>query len=169
MNAEDIAAGALANLESSSKLNSKQPNQENLEGDKKLTKKNGGAKDAASNEPRVIQVVKKPRAFMNHSYRDFSSVVACGNDEVPTSIEAMSFPQKVHHMLSQPESEKWIRWMPHGRAFLVVVPKMLESKILPKYFGHSRYSSFLRQLSNHGFKHISQGPDRNCHYHEVSK
>jgi hypothetical protein len=25
----------------------------------------------------------------------------------------------------------------------------------------------LRQLNNHGFKHITKGPDRNAYYHEV--
>jgi len=120
-------------------------------------------------EPRVVQVIKKPRTFMNHSYRDFSSVPKELDYEVPTKIEHMTFPQKIHHMLSQQEYKKWIDWMPHGRAFCILVPKRLEQgKVLEKYFRHSRYSSFLRQLSNHRFKHISQGRDRNCYYHEVS-
>jgi len=119
-------------------------------------------------EPRVIQVVKKPRSFMNHSYRDFSSVPKELDYEVATKIEDMTFPQKVHHILSQDEYKKWIGWMPHGRAFRVHLPAWFEQKISEKYFGHKRYSSFLRQLSNHGFKHISKGTDRNCYYHEVS-
>jgi hypothetical protein len=48
----------------------------------------------------------------------------------------------------------------------IVVPVAFEKNISEKYFGHKRYSSFLRQLSNHHFKHVSQGPDRNCYYHE---
>jgi hypothetical protein len=46
------------------------------------------------------------------------------------------------------------------------VPAAFEKEICETYFGHKRYSSFLRELSNHGFKHISQGSDRNCYYHE---
>ena len=76
----------------------------------------------------------------------------------------MSFSQKVHHILSNPEYEQWISWMPHGRAFKVHVPVVFESKILPQYFGHKRHSSFLRELDNYGFKHITRGPDRNCKY-----
>jgi hypothetical protein len=92
------------------------------------------------------------------------------NYEVPEKISDMTFPQKVHHMLCQEEYKKWIGWLPHGRAFRILVPKLLEkSQLLQKYFGHGRYSSFLRQLSNHGFKHISSGPDRNTYYHEVRK
>jgi hypothetical protein len=119
-------------------------------------------------EPRTIQVIKKPRTHMNHSYRDFSSVPAEMNYEVPEKISDMTFPQKVHHILSQEEYKHCIGWLSHGRAFRILVPKRLEqSQILQKYFGHGRYSSFLRQLSNHRFKHISSGPDRNSYYHEV--
>ena len=118
-------------------------------------------------EPRVIQIVQKPKTYANHTYRDFSSVPPKLDYEAPKSIEEMSFSQKVHDILSQDEYKDFIDWCPHGRAFRVLVPKCLEKAgILKKYFGHSRYSSFLRQLSNHGFKHITQGPDRNCYYHE---
>jgi stage V sporulation protein SpoVS len=121
-------------------------------------------------EPRVIQVVKKPRTYMNHSYRDFSLVPAEIDYEAPEKISDMTFAQKVHHILTQEEYKKLIGWLPHGRAFQILSPKRLEqAKILEKYFGHGRYSSFLRQLSNHGFKHISRGPDRNSYYYEVRK
>lgn len=118
-------------------------------------------------EPRIIQTIKKPRPFVNHSYRDFSPIPAAVGETIPSDIEQMNFPQKVHHILSQPEYSKYISWQPHGRAFRINIPKMFENKVCSKYLGHTRYSSFLRQLSNHSFKNITQGPDRNCYYHEV--
>ena len=118
-------------------------------------------------EPRVIQVVKKPKTYMDHSYRDFSQVPPEVGYVHPTSIDQMTFAQKVHHMLSDDTVSNWIHWLPHGRAFKIAVPKRLEqSKTLQRYFGHNRYSSFLRQLNNHGLKHITKGADRNCYYHE---
>jgi hypothetical protein len=120
-------------------------------------------------KPRVIQVVKKQRIYMQHSYRDFSSVPSETNFEVSELISEMTFPQKVHHILSQEKYQKWVTWLPHGRAFRVNSAVNFEKYISQEYFGHKRYSSFLRHLSNNDFRHISSGPDRNAYYHEVSK
>ena len=119
-------------------------------------------------EPRIIAIVKKPRTIMNHSYRDFSEVPAELTYEKQTKIEDMSIAEKLHDILSIEAYSPFVSWMPHGRAFRVHVPKVFEEQVCPKYFGHARYSSFLRLLNNHGFKHISQGTDRNAYYHEVS-
>lgn len=118
-------------------------------------------------EPQVIQVVKKPKTYTDHSYRDFSQVPPEADYKHPTNIDEMTFSQKVFHMLSDDALSNWIHWLPHGRSFKIAVPKRLEqSQTLQRYFGHNRYSSFLRMLNNHGFKHITKGPDRNCYYHE---
>jgi hypothetical protein len=119
-------------------------------------------------EPIVIQKINKGRGHMNHSYRDFSRVPAELDWEAPKSIEDMTFAEKVHDLLSDEEHAKYISWMPHGRSFKVIVPVIFERNVCERYFGHKRYSSFLRQLSNHGFKHLTKGNDRNCYYHEVS-
>ena len=43
--------------------------------------------------------------------------------------------------------------LPSGR-ILMMNPPQLAAEILPKYFRHSRFSSFQRQLNNFGFKKI---------------
>jgi HSF-type DNA-binding len=98
-------------------------------------------------EPTVISIVHKPREYMNHSYRDFSNVPAEIGYEHPTDIRDMTFSQKVHDILSQPEYKAWINWHPHGRSFKIFVPMYFERNVCDKYFGHKRYSSFLRQVS----------------------
>jgi hypothetical protein len=82
----------------------------------------------------------------------------------------MPFAQKVHHMVSDEEGDaSCITWMPHGRAFKILFPNLLEKEALPKHFGHSRYSKFLMELKRSGFKPITSGTDRGCYYHEVRK
>jgi HSF-type DNA-binding len=119
-------------------------------------------------EPRVLQTIPKRKEYVNHSYSDFSMVPPMPNYAPPTSIEEMSFSEKVFDILNQPHLYgKYISWRPHGRAFCVTVPTMFEKHVCVTYFGHKRYSSFLRQVNNHGFKHLTAGNDRNCYYHEV--
>jgi hypothetical protein len=119
-------------------------------------------------EPRVLQTIPKRKEYVNHTYSDFSMVPPMPNYTPPTSIEEMSFSEKVFDILSQPHLYgKYICWRPHGRAFSVTVPTMFEKHVCATYFGHKRYSSFLRQVNNHGFKHLTAGNDRNCYYHEV--
>jgi len=117
-------------------------------------------------EPRIISVIKKPRTIVNHSYRDFSQLKEELSYEKGTNIEDMTFSEKVHDILSIEEYQPYISWMVHGRSFRVHIPKVFEEQICSKFFGHSRYSSFLRLLNNYGFKHITKGADRNCYYHE---
>ena len=125
-------------------------------------------------EPRTIQVVKKPKTFVDHSYRDFSGVPPSlkqqqddDDSNAKKPISEMTFAEKVFDMLQEERYANWITWLPHGRGFKITVPKLLEtSRVLQQYFGHNRYSSFLRQLNNHGFKHLTRGMDRNSYYHE---
>ena len=116
--------------------------------------------------PESVHILTVPprRGVMNHSYRDYSQVppVNEADQVVPTSIDAMTFAQKVHSILSDDKYSAIISWMPHGRAFRVHQPAVFEREICPKYFQHGRYSSFLRALNNYGFKHLTRGPDRNC-------
>lgn len=88
--------------------------------------------------PVIVQTVKPKAATMNHSYRDFSRVPPMPEHAPPHSIADMTFSQKVHHMLSQEHYSNTITWMPHGRAFKVLVPKTFEKGICPVYFGHTR-------------------------------
>jgi HSF-type DNA-binding len=120
-------------------------------------------------EPRLIQSIPKRKEYANHTYSDYSIVPMDPGYVIPTNISAMKFVEKIHDILSKVEYVPWISWMSHGRAFGIIVPAMFEKVVCEKYFGHKRYSSFLRQINNHGFKHLTRdGPDRNCYYHEVT-
>jgi hypothetical protein len=57
-----------------------------------------------------------------------------------------SFPTKLHKILSNPDCNEYIDWLPHGRAFRILKAKGFEEHVLPKYFRSSRYSSFMRQV-----------------------
>lgn len=56
-----------------------------------------------------------------------------------------SFPVKLYRMLDGDFSES-ISWMPHGRSWKVHDPIQLEEKVLPIFFRHAKYASFMRQV-----------------------
>mmetsp|Transcript_41559 Transcript_41559/g.60818 ORF Transcript_41559/g.60818 Transcript_41559/m.60818 type:complete len:652 (+) Transcript_41559:255-2210(+) len=77
------------------------------------------------------------------------------------------FPVKLHRILSNPEFRDIITWLPHGRSWRVLKPKAFEERVIPLYFRHAKYASFMRQVNGWGFKRITQGPDHNSYYHEL--
>lgn len=107
------------------------------------------------------------------SYRDFSRV-PCSSKETDgvgasttSSGKDPPFPVKLHRILSNPEYSDFISWLPHGRSWRVLKPKAFEEKIVPRYFRHTKYASFMRQVNGWGFKRMTQGPDHNSYYHEL--
>jgi HSF-type DNA-binding len=66
----------------------------------------------------------------------------------------LSFPVKLHMILSDPRYEGYVEWAPHGRAWKVLNPRALESVVIPKFFRSEKYSSFMRQVSFSICSHI---------------
>jgi len=68
------------------------------------------------------------------------------------------FPELLHQILEDAEANRddhIVSWLPWGRRFKVPDPKLFAEELMPKYFSHNRYKSFLRQLSLYEFKRAS--------------
>jgi hypothetical protein len=59
---------------------------------------------------------------------------------------------KMHAILSRTDVKDIVVWLPHGRAWRVLKPREFEIKILPTYFDHNKFSSFIRQANGWGFR-----------------
>ncbi|KAI3439960.1 HSF_DOMAIN domain-containing protein [Psidium guajava] len=53
------------------------------------------------------------------------------------------------------KKKKTISWNREGTGFVVWCPAEFSEHMLPKYFKHSNFSSFIRQLNTYGFKKTS--------------
>jgi hypothetical protein len=58
-----------------------------------------------------------------------------------------------------------ICWLPCGTRFKIGDQQEFAETIMSKYCRHSKYKSFLRQLSMYKFQRASSGPSKGCYYH----
>jgi HSF-type DNA-binding len=58
-----------------------------------------------------------------------------------------SFPLKLHEILCSPEYQEMIAWLPHGKSWRILKPSAFENVVIPLHFRHSKYASFMRQVS----------------------
>jgi len=77
---------------------------------------------------------------------------------LPKKSSVRSFPATLLSIVSNPEYDHIISWLPSGEAFSIHRRKEFESEILPKYFRQARFHSFVRKLNRWGFRRVN----KNC-------
>ncbi|CAB9513571.1 shock factor protein [Seminavis robusta] len=123
---------------------------------------------AAARPTRPAPVIRELKPAPYFYYRDHSQ------DADPDPLTPLTppgrvpnFPAKMQAILSKKEYSDIVAWLPHGRSWRILKPREFEVKVIPKFFEHSKFSSFIRQANGWGFRRITQGRDRNSYYHPL--
>ena len=112
--------------------------------------------------------------MQSHSCTDESTeIITQGfnlNVSPPKSIKRTkigAFPRILHHMLSKEELSGIITWLSHGCSWKIVNKSRFVDEVIPKFFKHKNFKSFLRQVNGWGFVRINKGLDEGSYYQKV--
>lgn len=92
--------------------------------------------------------------------------IAKAHSKNDTRSMTKHFPSKLHEILSREDHQSYIAWSHSGKEWRVLKPNTFAKNIIPQYFQHDQYNSFMRQVNAWGFTRINFGPTTNYYTHE---
>ncbi|KAL3794218.1 hypothetical protein ACHAWO_006462 [Cyclotella atomus] len=129
-----------------------------------LSKQDGSAMNSTQGEEKKRRRNTGKSVIVDHTYSDYSTYELSISEKRKGRV---TFPMKLHAIISNPEYQHIICWMPHGRSWKIIDKDKLASVVCYENFNHDSFGSFTRSVNGWGFKRmVGPGPDQRSYYHE---
>lgn len=111
-----------------------------------------------------VSVKEEPFMFLDEDDQNLDGGGEWAEEQLPRPMEGLRgygpppFLRKTFEMVDDPETNSIISWSFGKNSFIVWDPHKFCTDLLPKYFKHNNFSSFVRQLNTYRFRKIN--PER---------
>ena len=75
-----------------------------------------------------------------------------------TDLEKTAFPILLHGIVTDPSTDDCIHWLSCGTRFMISDKKKFAKDVLPRFYGHAKFTSFTRRLKRWSFTRVPSGP-----------
>ncbi|CAO3636730.1 unnamed protein product [Mucor hiemalis] len=111
--------------------------------------------------PVPISIKQEDTTPPSKQYKTIAASASAGTlPNTASQKNVAPFVNKLYSMVNDPESDDSICWSEDGTSFFVHRQEDFARKVLPRFFKHRKFSSFVRQLNMYGFHkvpHLQQG------------
>lgn len=105
-----------------------------------------------------LSVGQVPGNYLTNNYpnpnRSQLMIAGKKKKDNPGSKGRPAFVMKIWSMVNDPANQEYIRWDNDGTTFQVYHREEFMKRILPKYFKHNNFASFVRQLNMYGWHKV---------------